>query len=83
MNISEEHIVSRIEESAEQVMRLALPTACSLLVVCSAYPLTLKMEAIYSTEVLINFYQTTQCHIPEDNTLQLLQILPSISRSLK
>jgi hypothetical protein len=71
------------KEQAQQAIQLELPTACSLLVVCSAYSPTLKMVAIYSTEVLINFYQTIQCHIPEDKTLQLLQVFPSISRSLK
>jgi hypothetical protein len=69
--------------SPEQVMHFALPATCSLLVVCSIYALTLMTEAIYATEILIKFYQTTQSHIPENNTFQLLHIFPPISRSLK
>jgi hypothetical protein len=33
-------------------------------------PLKLKMEAAYSSEMLVNFYQTTWYHIPGDGALQ-------------
>jgi hypothetical protein len=36
---------------------------------CSAYSLTHKMEAIYSSETPVNIYQTTQNHILEDSTV--------------
>jgi hypothetical protein len=32
--------------------------------------LTLKMEAIYSSETSVDFQQTTRRYIPEDSTLQ-------------
>jgi hypothetical protein len=31
--------------------------------------LTIKMEAVYSPKTLVNFYQTTWCHIPDNGTL--------------
>jgi hypothetical protein len=33
---------------------------------CVAYSLILKIEAVHSFETSVNFYQTTQCDIPED-----------------
>jgi hypothetical protein len=36
--------------------------------VCLAYILTLKMEAINSSETFLNIHQTPQCKIPEDNS---------------
>jgi hypothetical protein len=44
-----------------------LPPAFTL-VFCSAY-LTLKMEAIYSSEKSVDFQRTTWYYIPEDSTL--------------
>jgi hypothetical protein len=35
----------------------------------SAYSLTLKMEAAHSSEILVNFLQTAQHHVPENSTL--------------
>jgi hypothetical protein len=40
-----------------------------ILVSCSAYSSTLKIEAIYSLETLVDFKQTIWCHIPEDSTI--------------
>jgi hypothetical protein len=34
---------------------------------CPAYSSTLKMEAVHSSEALVNIYQTTWQHIPEDS----------------
>jgi hypothetical protein len=70
-DILEEHTASifRVEESAMQ----AEHSACSLLLlVCCVFDLlmTLKKEAVRSSETLVNFYQTTWCRIPEDSTLQ-------------
>jgi hypothetical protein len=36
--------------------------------------LTLKMEAVCSSEILAGFYQTTQQHIPEDGTLDVKRL---------
>jgi hypothetical protein len=36
---------------------------------CSSYSWILKMEEVYSSETLINFYQTTWHHILEDSML--------------
>jgi hypothetical protein len=32
-------------------------------------PLTLKMEAVHSSDMSVRFYQTTRRHIPKDNAL--------------
>lgn len=32
---------------------------------------TLKMEAAISLQNVVTFYQTTQCHIPEDNAIHI------------
>jgi hypothetical protein len=42
-------------------------TAC--LCACSAYSLILKMEAICSSEMSVNFYQTARHHTPWDGAL--------------
>jgi hypothetical protein len=34
-----------------------------------AYPPTLKLEAVCSSEIFVYFYQTTRRHIPEDCVL--------------
>jgi hypothetical protein len=39
------------------------------LVPCSTHYLTLKMEAICSSETSVDFQQITQCYIPEGSTL--------------
>jgi hypothetical protein len=48
----------------------ALTAACFVLVPDFGYYLTLKMEAVCSSETSINVHQTTQCHILEDSYLQ-------------
>jgi hypothetical protein len=42
-----------------------------MLVSCLAYSLTLKMKKISSSEMLVDFWRTTQRFIPEDTTLHL------------
>jgi hypothetical protein len=42
---------------------------CFMLVSCSAYCLTLKMEAVCSSETSVDFHWIAQCYIPEDRTL--------------
>jgi hypothetical protein len=51
------------------IAELSLPPAF-MLVSCLAYSLTLKMEAIYSSEMSVDFQWTTQHYIPEDSTLR-------------
>lgn len=41
-----------------------------LLVSCLADSLTLKMDAVHSSDMLVDFYQTTWCCNPEHSTLQ-------------
>jgi hypothetical protein len=43
----------------------------SLLFVCLAYSSNLKMEAVLSSETLVNVYQTTWHHITKDNILHV------------
>jgi hypothetical protein len=51
------------------INRLCLPPAF-MPVSCSAYSVTLKMEAICSSETSVDFQQTTRHYIPEYSTLQ-------------
>jgi hypothetical protein len=44
------------------------------LVSCSDYSSTLKMEAIYSSETLVDFQRTTRRYIREDSLLQCLYV---------
>jgi hypothetical protein len=48
---------------------VTLLAACILLVAFLAYFSTLKMDAIFSSEMSVNFYYTTGRHIPEDSIL--------------
>jgi hypothetical protein len=50
---------------------LALLAACFMIVSCLAYSSILKMEAICSSETLVDFHPTTRRYIPEDITLFL------------
>jgi hypothetical protein len=43
---------------------------CLILVSCSTYSSTLKMESTYSSETSVHFQRTTQIHISEDRTLR-------------
>jgi hypothetical protein len=47
----------------------SLPPAF-ILVSCSTYTSTLKIEAICSNETSVEFQRTTRRYIPEDSTLQ-------------
>jgi hypothetical protein len=40
-----------------------------LVIICLTYSSILKMKAVHSSEMSVNFYLTTRCHIPEDRTL--------------
>jgi hypothetical protein len=50
----------------------ALLATCFTMVSCLAYSLTLKMEAICSFVMSVDFQRTTRRHVSEDRTLQLL-----------
>jgi hypothetical protein len=50
--------------------RAELPPAF-ILVSCLTNSSTLKMEVIYSSEMSVDFHQTTQCYIPVDSSLQV------------
>jgi hypothetical protein len=51
-----------------QTINFCLPSASG-----STYPSTLEMEAVYSSETLVNSYQSIERHIPEDSILHALQ----------
>lgn len=42
-----------------------------LLVACLVYYSTLKMDVVYSSETLVNFYESTLRHISENGTVCL------------
>jgi hypothetical protein len=66
-NISPPSSGSKNKPSKKPAWKLVAST--TTLVSCSPYSLTLKMEAICSSETLVDFQQTTFHYIPEDNTL--------------
>jgi hypothetical protein len=39
----------------------------------STFTYTLMMEVVCAFETLVNAYQTTQCHNPEEHNLEVLQ----------
>jgi hypothetical protein len=43
-----------------------------MLVPCSAYSSTLKIEAISSSETSVDFQRTTWRYVPEDRTLKII-----------
>jgi hypothetical protein len=43
-------------------------SACFELDSCSTFSKTLKMEAIYSSEMFFDFHRAAQCYILEDRT---------------
>jgi hypothetical protein len=54
----DECIPSRIEEATKEADG-EVPHSVYFLPFCSAYSWILKMEAIYSSETMMNFYQAT------------------------
>jgi hypothetical protein len=45
-----------------------------MLLSCLAYFLTLRIEMICSSEILVDVLWTTQCYIPEDRTVHRLTL---------
>lgn len=67
-----EHIDAHNRMNSVKVVELCRHFgACSLLLICLAYSLTLKVVASYFCKVLVNLYLFSQCHIPENNTLRV------------
>jgi hypothetical protein len=59
--------IFRVEEiNSAKTSKLA---TCCLLVFAELISLTLKMEAICSSETLVETQRTTRFHIPEDDTI--------------
>lgn len=52
---------------------------CLLLVTC----LTYFMEAVHSSETLVNFYQTLWCHNPEESTIHYTMVWQTLFHWLK
>jgi hypothetical protein len=48
-----------------------MASTATLVASCLAYSLTLKMEAVCSSDTLVHFYRTTKHYIPEDGTTVL------------
>jgi hypothetical protein len=72
-NILEEHVGALLATYFHtgfllNLFWLCLPPVCTL-VSCSAYSLTLKMEAMCSSEMSVDFQQATWYYIPEGSTL--------------
>jgi hypothetical protein len=66
------------------VMQKTLFAAYVVLVSCLTYPPTLKMEAKYSSETLVDFHQTTRPDIPKDpENLKSYKILHRMAQDLR
>jgi hypothetical protein len=68
VKVSEENTayISGVQEYVKQPARNRQQAALCLLLV---YSLILKVEALLSSETLVNFYWTIRCHIPEDSSM--------------
>jgi hypothetical protein len=64
-----------ITPRSKQVPGRALLATCFMLVSCSAYSFTLKMEATYSSETSVDFQRDTRRYLPEDRTLRNTETL--------
>jgi hypothetical protein len=51
---------------------------CFTLVSCLVYSSILKMEATYSSEMLVDFQRTTRCYISKDGTLQIKENMGTV-----
>jgi hypothetical protein len=71
--------VSQARNQNESGSKIAVLAACFMLVSCSTYSSTLKMEEIYWSETSVDFHQTTRRYIPENRDRQLLIILFLVS----
>jgi hypothetical protein len=61
------HLQGRRNKFSKKPARKQVPSRA--LVSCSAYSSTLKMEAIFLSEMSVDSQRTTRRHIPEDDTL--------------
>jgi hypothetical protein len=63
---------SRLTQPSKKPARsqFAVLASCVMLVSCLAYSLTLKMEAVLSSETAMDFYRTTRRYIPEDSKVK-------------
>jgi hypothetical protein len=52
--------------------------ACFMLVSCLTYSSILKLEAILTSEMSVDFQGTTRRHIPEDRTLHCVLKTPPL-----
>jgi hypothetical protein len=71
-DVLEENIAAIFRFEELRCQQLCLPPAFLVAVSCSAYSLTLKMEAICSSKISVAFQCGTQRNIPEDGTLLVL-----------
>jgi hypothetical protein len=60
--------ISQQEVGTKQ--KQAFIASCFLIPTSLSFSLTLKMEAVRSSETSLNFYRSTRHHIPEDSTLR-------------
>jgi hypothetical protein len=74
-------ILVRFQVLMEMSMKMAVlwdVVPCSPVYMCD----DMMMEAVSSSEMLVNTYQTTQCNIPEDSHIHKMILLP-VSNSIK
>jgi hypothetical protein len=62
--------LTHMENHGSKQLGPALLAACFTLISCLTYSLTFKMQGTCSSEMLVDFRQTTWCYISEERTLQ-------------
>jgi hypothetical protein len=67
-----------IDYEENYALRCTVPSF--LLVTCLADSSTLKMEALCPSETSVNFYRTTQRHIPDDSCFNVIFYLFTVFR---
>jgi hypothetical protein len=60
----------------------ALHVACFFSVCWLAYSLTVEVETLSSSETSVNFCRTTRRYMPEDITLQSIELMRWIERGM-
>jgi hypothetical protein len=65
----------KVSRGFEGICRLHITSYCFMLLSCLAYSSSLKFEVTCSSEISIEFQQNIWVHIPEERTLQALNLL--------
>jgi hypothetical protein len=69
MQLLDNMVIFHVLTAASMKMIVFWDVALCSLIEIDQHFIALMMEAVSTSEMLVNFYQTTQCNIPEDSHL--------------